>query len=392
MPTYGNLISADWFHDSIYLHEKISPTIIRSFLAPAPPPAIAPSGLTFDGTNLISIDVNAQKIYVHQGITSTITNSFLAFGVPNNDQFGLAYDGINLISAGSVADLIYIHAGITGVLPASTFPTPGFLEIGVASRIRGLSIDSINLMSSDEVTLKIYHHIGVAQAVSSSFASPSTSPRDLAFDYDEGNLISCDFNADMIYVHSGITSTILESFPTPGPSVSGLTFDLPFFCPRPPTALHCCDLASSIGAEEECIPVRILRVIPFFSAIYNGPDAGDLAVYYQIQINTTNDFSGTLLWDSGKTSMASITEGQRSGDLHFTGDPLEQGITYYWRIRFWDDEDNTGAWSTESACFTIVSAPGPENLLCEQKKNPTDVTDPRPEFSAVHSESWRSLP
>ena len=32
----------------------------------------------------------------------------------------------------------------------------------------------------------------------------------------------------------------------------------------------------------------------------------------------------------------------------------------------------------------IPETKAPNDLLCEQETNPTDVTDPKPEFSAIH--------
>jgi len=33
---------------------------------------------------------------------------------------------------------------------------------------------------------------------------------------------------------------------------------------------------------------------------------------------------------------------------------------------------------------TLLAAIPPDNLLCEQTKNPTNVSDPQPEFSAIN--------
>lgn len=51
--------------------------------------------------------------------------------------------------------------------------------------------------------------------------------------------------------------------------------------------------------------------------------------------------------------MPDVTEGNRSSDLTYGGSALSAGTTYYWRIRFWDDEGNVGLWSTEEATFTL---------------------------------------
>ena len=77
-------------------------TILSSFSSPA----VAPTGLAFDGTNLISCDAAPDSIYIHDGITSTILSSFPS---PSLYPFGLAFDGTNLISCDSDSDTIYIH-------------------------------------------------------------------------------------------------------------------------------------------------------------------------------------------------------------------------------------------------------------------------------------------
>lgn len=84
---------------------------------------------------------------------------------------------------------------------------------------------------------------------------------------------------------------------------------------------------------------------PTFSAIHNDPD-GDAAIYYQIQVNTNNTFTGTAMWDSGVTSMATTIDTVRSPNISYAGTALTWGSTYYWRIRFKDNKQALGAWST----------------------------------------------
>lgn len=107
------------------------------------------------------------------------------------------------------------------------------------------------------------------------------------------------------------------------------------------------------------------------------------AEYYQIQVNTQSDFGGTSMWDSGKTSMTSTTAGQRSPTFTYSGSTLQQGVTYYWRIKFWDMNDNDSAWSSY-ATFKLDQTPtAPTDLQTESSTNPPKVTDSTPEFSAI---------
>lgn len=77
------------------------------------------------------------------------------------------------------------------------------------------------------------------------------------------------------------------------------------------------------------------------------------ATHYQIQVNTKEDFSGWMVWDSGKVKTeAPLKGGERvnvkCGALQF---PSLGKRKYYWRIRF-GTEQFALAWS-DPACFTI---------------------------------------
>lgn len=84
----------------------------------------------------------------------------------------------------------------------------------------------------------------------------------------------------------------------------------------------------------------------YFSAVYNDPDSGDIADHYRLQVNKSSDFSGRMMWDSKKTAMSNVNEGSRCDDITYGGQALSLNkIKYYWRLKFWDDEGNEGAWS-----------------------------------------------
>jgi RHS repeat-associated protein len=93
---------------------------------------------------------------------------------------------------------------------------------------------------------------------------------------------------------------------------------------------------------------------PEFSSIYNDPNSGDSAVHYRIQVSTSSSFA-SVYWDSGTTSMATTTEGNRSPDISYSGPELKSATTYYWRIRFSDDDGATGAWSTATSTFSLLN-------------------------------------
>jgi RHS repeat-associated protein len=129
---------------------------------------------------------------------------------------------------------------------------------------------------------------------------------------------------------------------------------VPTYAPTAPTDLE---------TEGEYNPNRVTDTTPEFSAIYRDPDAGDQAINYQLQVSTTSGDFTSPLWDSSKTSMTTTTVDTRSPEISYGGDPLSfDGSTYYWRIKFWDDEDQEGSWSTTTASFTMKIEGGIQNL------------------------------
>lgn len=147
---------------------------------------------------------------------------------------------------------------------------------------------------------------------------------------------------------------------------------------QPPTA------PTSLLCEGQTNPVGVTDLTPEFSAIFNDPNSGDTAIYYQIQVNTSSAFNGTVMWDSGKTSMTALAVGARMPDKSYGNSNLTlNGQIYYWRIKFWDNSNAEGAWSS-AASFRMNTAPSaPTSLLTEGVTNPTRVTDLTPEFSAI---------
>jgi len=114
---------------------------------------------------------------------------------------------------------------------------------------------------------------------------------------------------------------------------------------------------TSLEAEGQTNPTDITDTTPEFTAIYNDPNSGDLAPYYQIQVTATSSDWTNLMWDSGTTTMATTTEGNRCSEISYDGTLITlDGSTYYWRIKFWDDDDTEGAWSTATSTFAMSEA------------------------------------
>jgi len=92
---------------------------------------------------------------------------------------------------------------------------------------------------------------------------------------------------------------------------------------------------------------RVNDTEPVFSAIYNDPNPYDFSNYYEIEVNTNETFTGTVMWDSGQQFMNTTTQGARSPDITYNGLTLSlEGVTYYWRIRFWDAANAVSPWGT----------------------------------------------
>ncbi|MBT3511803.1 MAG: LamG domain-containing protein [Candidatus Pacebacteria bacterium] len=147
--------------------------------------------------------------------------------------------------------------------------------------------------------------------------------------------------------------------------------------PSPPTTPY---------TEGQTNPTGVIDLTPEFSAIHNDIEA-DSANYYQVEVNTASNFAGTVMWDSGKTSMTTTANGVRSPDISYAGTSLSlNGSTYYWRIKFWDTIGSEGIVSATQN-FTMNTAPtAPTTPYAEGVTNPSGVTDLTPEFSAIHND------
>ncbi len=118
---------------------------------------------------------------------------------------------------------------------------------------------------------------------------------------------------------------------------------------------------------------------PDFQAQYNDPDVGDIANKYQIEVRDADDGGGNQLWDSGSsgTAMSNTTEGNLCPWITYVGSTLTEGATYYWRIKFWDDQPTEGAWShtTGWATFEVNVLPEVTNVTPVQTTDGTRVVN-----------------
>lgn len=144
---------------------------------------------------------------------------------------------------------------------------------------------------------------------------------------------------------------------------------------------------SSLETEGETNPVNIKDGTPEFTAIFADTDTADTGDYYQIEVNTASDFTGTSMWDSTKTAFGTpIVNGARSSEVSYAGSTLSAGITYYWRIKFWDNGDLETSWPS-AGTFSLDDNPAaPTGLLTDGQTNPVLLDDPYPYFSAIYED------
>ncbi|MGI6423118.1 MAG: DUF2341 domain-containing protein [Candidatus Dojkabacteria bacterium] len=121
---------------------------------------------------------------------------------------------------------------------------------------------------------------------------------------------------------------------------------------------------TQLETNGETNPTGVTTLTPKFTAIFSDSDTSDKGTYYQVQVNTNSSFTGTSMWDSGKTAFATpIDNNTRSSEITYNGTALQKdGTTYYWRIRFYDSVDIPSAWSNY-ASFRMLNIPAaPTNL------------------------------
>jgi fibronectin type 3 domain-containing protein len=81
-----------------------------------------------------------------------------------------------------------------------------------------------------------------------------------------------------------------------------------------------------------------------------------------------------MYWDSGKTSISAINEGARSSEITYAGDDLQDDSTYYWRIKFWDNNGAEGVYSTETASFTTAFLNPPATCTLTKDTSNSQIT------------------
>jgi hypothetical protein len=129
---------------------------------------------------------------------------------------------------------------------------------------------------------------------------------------------------------------------------------------------------SSPLCEGQANPNGIMTSTPMLSWTYGDNDSGDIQSAYQLRVGVTPGSSE--VWDSGKVE-------SKEGRAKYEGLALNDGTTYYWQARVWDNHGSTSAYCVAQS-FSINAGPlSPLFPLCQNRTNPGDITTSTPTFS-----------
>lgn len=268
--------------------------------------------------NRVAIPFNTSGL-PDNAVISSATLRFYVTGVGNTDNDGNDFVRVVQTTTNSATDLVDEDYDQIGAIDN---PTAGATDkdISTISNEANLSF-SLNATGMSWIDKSGWTKLGLREGHDAVDAAP---------DYENGVTV--------------YTSSYTDPARQP-------RLEITYTTPTPPSA------PTNLFTEGQTNPTDITDYAPEFSAIYQDSDDGDLALYYQLQVATSTSYWGAPIWDSAKTALnASVTEGNRSEDIPYIGTALSPSTTYYWRIKFWDQSDAAGDWSTDTASFSIASS------------------------------------
>ncbi len=112
--------------------------------------------------------------------------------------------------------------------------------------------------------------------------------------------------------------------------------------------------AVELRCEDRTEPLGIGQRRPRLGWVLQSERRGEVQTAYQIQAATQKELliSGRAdLWDSGKV------ESGQTFDIVYAGKELESGMDCWWRVRVWDGDGNTSAWSLPARWSMGLLAP-----------------------------------
>jgi alpha-L-rhamnosidase len=107
-----------------------------------------------------------------------------------------------------------------------------------------------------------------------------------------------------------------------------------------PTGLRCEYLTDPVGIDTPQ---------PRLSWALNHAGRGQKQSAYQIVVSTDPAF-GAPVWDTGKLASPQSTQ------VAYAGKPLASGLTYYWKVRYWDRDGNESPYSAAARFDTGLLA------------------------------------
>ncbi|GIK51488.1 MAG: hypothetical protein BroJett014_04610 [Planctomycetota bacterium] len=158
--------------------------------------------------------------------------------------------------------------------------------------------------------------------------------------------------------------------------------------PLSPTTLFIGSSEAQTGTQGD--PVNLIDLNPTFSAVFQHQNTGVAGTKVRVQVSTDSTFADVTHWNSGQLTIPNVAHGARSSDVSYNGQLLHGNTRYFWRMRFYDANDNPGPWSTEAASFITILAPteptdlfvGSDNAQSGTSGNPVTGIDLTPVFSA----------
>lgn len=296
--------------------------------------------------------------YVKYTYRSTTTWAWSSPATIYSEALGVSTDPytLSVVADAVTTDLFHISSGLGANLKYATLSS-SFVVANVTTVDTGaFTWNSIMLQSNNYPAIGYYNTSGDALKYAvyngSSWATETAGSL-------MGKYVSAVANASTAY-------PMMVSYDQTAMNAVYLAQDNE---PSAPTTLYS---STTTAQTTSTNPIQIATSTPFFSAIFQDSDVGDTSTKAQIQVTTATDgFATVNRWDSGATTFSpSVAIGARSPDFKYglfgasptalslgdDGFVTSPDTTYYWRIRFWDQNDLAGAWSATNT-FTLLDRP-----------------------------------
>ena len=296
--------------------------------------------------------------YVKYTYRSTVTWAWSSPATIYSEAIGVSTDPytLSVVADAVTTDLFHISSGLGANLKYATLDSSFVVANSTTVDTGAFTWNSIMLQSNNYPAIGYYNNAGDALKYA---AYNGTSWATETAGSQMGRYVSAIANVSTSY-------PMMVSYDQTAMNAVYLAQDNE---PSAPTTLYS---STTTAQTTSTNPIQIATSTPFFSAIFQDPDTGDSSTKAQIQVTTATDgFITVNKWDSGATTFSpSVAIGARSTDFKYDqfgsaptalslgddGFVTSPDTTYYWRIRFWDQNDLAGAWSATNT-FTLLDRP-----------------------------------